>query len=584
MRPKVSFALVLAAVLGLLLVGLRVVASERAVAERAARGRLQTRVRETAKRLSTAAGGLLGRAEARDGAGIIAPDGHVLEPPEPVAFTSLRPLPGRDPEGDFYLQAAERALHVENDAPRARELWRVASKGDRDEIIRTLAYLRSAATLRRDHQTTSADVALRAGLALLTGDHLRSREALVARTLLHGASDALAADLARHLAGPDDVAARGLLRAAKLESHPKIIARNAELLRLDALRPHLAHVGATPRGARVAGDVLVAWVRRADGETAVVVEPLPAFGVGVRIAIEARTAVDDLVEETDAGPPLQPVRLRATASIDAIASEARERATWLIGALIVAVCGAVIAFLLADRAVRREAAATRAQAAFLTQVGHDLRTPLANIRLYSETLASGRVQDKGEAREFASIAAREAGRLAGMVDKVLDLGRLDAQSNGGLARCPIDLGELVSEVAAAHRPLLEQAGLRFDVGVAKEPLTVNGNADMLRGALGNLIENALRHAVDGGEVGVIASGDRERIEVRVEDRGPGLPPAIGPRIFERFVRGPGVTTRGTGLGLALVKEVISAHDGQVLATDRKGGGATFTLTFDRIEP
>src|SRR5262249_5941680 len=121
-------------------------------------------------------------------------------------------------------------------------------------------------------------------------------------------------------------------------------------------------------------------------------------------------------------------------------------------------------------------------------------------------------------------------------------------------------------------------------------LTVNGNDLRVTGdhaslatAFGNLIANALAHAASGGRTEIEARADGDSVEVRVSDRGPGLPPGLGERIFEPFVRGPHARPGGTGLGLALVREVAGAHGGRIVAHDREGGGATFTLRLPRSE-
>ena len=144
----------------------------------------------------------------------------------------------------------------------------------------------------------------------------------------------------------------------------------------------------------------------------------------------------------------------------------------------------------------------------------------------------------------------------------------------------IDVSRLISEVVAAHRPLLEDASMSVAIDVPEEPgPRVVGQSDALKGALGNLVENALAHAHAGRSIEIGAHVESSDVRLRVADRGPGLPAGLGSRVFERFVRGPRVTSRGCGLGLALVREVARAHGGEAVARDRDGGGAEFTLSL-----
>ncbi|MFG0318865.1 MAG: sensor histidine kinase, partial [Planctomycetota bacterium JB042] len=216
---------------------------------------------------------------------------------------------------------------------------------------------------------------------------------------------------------------------------------------------------------------------------------------------------------------------------------------------------------------------------FLQRVGHDLRTPLTLVRMYTETLAEGRVDDAAEAREFAGIAAREAGRLARMVDGVLDLSRLERPEAAGRA---LDVAALAESVVEAHRPLAEEAGLVLSLERAGDGAAdAVADADALRGAIGNLIENAIKHAPGGGAIDVRVEGDGASVRISVADRGPGFPPGGEDRMFERFVRGNDVRVPGTGLGLALVREVARRHGGDATARGRAGGGAEVELTLPR---
>jgi len=388
--------------------------------------------------------------------------------------------------------------------------------------------------------------------------------------------------------------ARGLYRAAAAPGRdPR--GRAAALFRLSALERRAGnadaaaallaeYLGAAPAEDRLSSESLIARAAalrpderleadllRVIGshDEALALGLLREAGLGDRAAIDARRAALARIDR------LRPFVAVARAAVDA---EARTRAALLGTALGVLVAGGGAALALSVRAARRAAAAARERSAFIAQVGHDLRTPLARIRLYAETLATGRVADPAEAREFASVALRESERLSGLVEKVLDLSRFES---GARAFRPerLDLRALSREVADSHRALFDREGMRL-IGPARgEPIPISADADALRGAIGNLLENALRHAAAGREAEVDAAIRSGRAEVSVLDRGPGIPPDLLPRLFARFVQGAERKAGGVGLGLALVREVAAAHRGTARAEPRAGGGAAFTISL-----
>ena len=487
---------------------------------------------------------------------------------------SLEPVQGRDPEGVFYLSEAEKAEARRGDGERARQLYGAAAGETRDDTVRALAHFRLAALGRReDAGEQEIATSLRASVSLLDDDGRRTREGLFARTLLADAEDApLIDDLLSCLGGPDGVIALGMLRqlGAAVEH---IDARHLDLERMSRLRRDLPRLGPGPSGARLLDGRLVAWQRAADGSLRLAETPVPDLPPGAAVG-SSPVALDKLSEEAlVASIP----RLRTVASVprSEVAAEANRRALVLGAALALLVAGGAFALWMTLRAARRVAAAARVRTAFVTQVGHDLRTPIANIRLYAETLAEGRVSDQ-EAAEFAGVAAREAARVSSMVEKILEVSRLD-QGPRRDAAAEVDVGVLLGDVVMAHRPLLEEAGIRVVVEVGDDPLLVSGWTDALKGALGNLVENVLKHGASGGVLELGAASVDGRVVIRVADRGPGLPPELGDRVFERFVRGPHTRAGGCGLGLALVREVAVAHHGDVDARDRDGGGVEFRM-------
>jgi signal transduction histidine kinase len=549
----------------------------RADPEAATRNELASWAREAAGRLDTAAARLLAVASSR-GPGVAHwKNGRFVSPPEPQKLAGLELPRGRDPEGEFYLAEADRAETRDADPDRARGLYRAAAAPDRDPACRSLALFRHAALERRAGRSDDAAKLDAAFLEALPADDRATREALVIRSLARPADDAFAADLLAHLAGGSDEVVRGLAAAAGLPGE-MLRRREEEVRRIERLRPMVPAADAPATGARVGHGLLCAWARTDDG-TFLAEGDLPALPPRVQV-IAVGATLDEREQVAERAPVSLIPDVQAAAAVprrEIAARATRERRTTLmLGALLLVGGGA--ALLLTQRAVRRELAATAARAHFIARVGHDLRTPLTLIRMYAETLAEGRVSDPAEARAFAGVAAREAGRLSRLAENVLDFSRAGARA---AERRPVDLARLAREVVDAWRPLLEEAGVRASVTAG--PATVRGDEEALRGALGNLLDNARGHAASGGVVEVAVQARDGRAEVHVRDRGPGVPAGMEERLFERFVRGPDARPRGAGLGLALVREVAAAHGGAARVGPREGGGADFTVELPLAE-
>jgi signal transduction histidine kinase len=216
-----------------------------------------------------------------------------------------------------------------------------------------------------------------------------------------------------------------------------------------------------------------------------------------------------------------------------------------------------------NRAASRIEALLRSHQSLLANASHELRSPLARLKM-----AVAMIEDSAPAQRDALKREIDAniGELDALVDEVLLASRLDA----GAAmprKSPIDLLALVAEEAA-----------RVRAGVEGEPLQVAGDERLLRRALRNLLENAQRYGGGAVDVSVQRNAAAEA-EVRVCDRGPGVPEAYRERIFEAFFRLPGHAERegGVGLGLALVRQIAQAHGGSVHCEPRDGGGSCFRL-------
>jgi signal transduction histidine kinase len=225
-----------------------------------------------------------------------------------------------------------------------------------------------------------------------------------------------------------------------------------------------------------------------------------------------------------------------------------------------------------DAARSETHAALERQREFVADASHELRTPLtsllANLELLSEELGD-------EQAETAEAALRSARRMRRLVGDLLLLARADARRVQ--PRGPTDLADVLIEAASELGPMAEDHELSIDA----RPAVVPGVRDDLHRLTLNLIENAARHTPAGTHIRA-ATGVQDGMAVlTVEDDGPGIPTELGPRVFDRFVRGaPG--TRGSGLGLAIVRAVAESHGGSVvLERPEAGEGARFVITIPR---
>jgi signal transduction histidine kinase len=235
--------------------------------------------------------------------------------------------------------------------------------------------------------------------------------------------------------------------------------------------------------------------------------------------------------------------------------------------------------IFAYRNVSSELALAKLKSDFVSNVSHELRTPLALIRLYAETLELGRISSADKHQEYYEIIRKESERLTSLINNILDFSRIEAGKKEYSFR-ETDVADLVRSTLESYRFEIEQNGFEFEQKIDNNlpPLTVDREA--IARSLLNLVNNAVKYSAGKKYLGVHLYRRGGSVNLEVEDHGIGIPPKEQLKIFEKFYRvgDPLVhNTKGSGLGLALVRHIVQAHGGQVAVESAPGRGSKFII-------
>ncbi|MGL4514588.1 MAG: sensor histidine kinase [Lacipirellulaceae bacterium] len=235
----------------------------------------------------------------------------------------------------------------------------------------------------------------------------------------------------------------------------------------------------------------------------------------------------------------------------------------------------------AVRDVTQQKLAEKSRDQFIDTATHELRTPLANIKAYAETLSTCDIGDVEQQKEFCNTINAEATRLARFVDDLLSISSLEVGSLG-VTRQNTDVRRLVEEAAEKVRPLARAKSLKFETSLAEKLGEASLDKDKVSSLLVNLLGNAAKYTPVGGTIALAAARKGETLEFEVRDTGVGIAADECERVFEKFFRSanPAVQDEvGTGLGLPLAREIARLHRGDVTLTSSLGEGSTFTVTL-----
>ena len=259
-----------------------------------------------------------------------------------------------------------------------------------------------------------------------------------------------------------------------------------------------------------------------------------------------------------------------------------------VGLTLLALITLLAAMWFLIRLARREMALAEMKSDFVSNVSHELKTPLALIRMFIETLESDRVPSDEKRKEYYSIIARESARLTSLIDNLLDFSRIDAGRKEYTFE-PIDVGLVLRETYEAYRLQMDEKQFEHSLAIEENLPAIQADRHAVSQALVNLIGNALKYSEDERYLAIEVTSDTRRnrrgVLISVHDRGIGISPEDRRHLFEGFFRADDERVRqrsGTGLGLALLKHFVDAHGGSLDVESRLVKGTTFRIFLPAI--
>jgi signal transduction histidine kinase len=268
-------------------------------------------------------------------------------------------------------------------------------------------------------------------------------------------------------------------------------------------------------------------------------------------------------------------------SVEALAESWVRRSFVLLGILSLMIIGGLI---LTKHIVSKEIAVAKLKSDFVSNVSHELRTPLALIRLYAETLELGRINTKEKKHQYYRIIRKESERLTALINNILDFSRIEAGRKEYEFR-ETDIANLVRNTLDSYRYQIEQQGFALEESIDEDLPAVRIDREAIARALVNLVNNALKYSKDDKYLGVKLYRDNGAVKLEVADHGIGIARRDQTKIFEKFYRAgdPLVhNTKGSGLGLSLVRHITEAHGGAIEVESSPGAGSKFIMSLPLV--
>ena len=270
------------------------------------------------------------------------------------------------------------------------------------------------------------------------------------------------------------------------------------------------------------------------------------------------------------------IKLRGT-TMEALGRHFMNSSFLVLGGLSLLLAGGI---WLTFRNVSRQMELARLKSDFVSNVSHELRTPLSLIRLYAETLEMGRVAEE-KRQEYFRIIRKESERLSAMINNILDFSRIEAGRKEYDFR-ETNIAELVRNTLDSYRDQIEQHGFTFEEEIAEDLPRLRVDREAIARSVLNLVNNAIKYSADQKFLRVSLYRDNGAVKLEVLDHGIGVPRGEQRKIFEKFYRSgdPLVhNTKGSGLGLSLVRHIVEAHQGEIRVESAPGEGSRFVITL-----
>jgi signal transduction histidine kinase len=266
------------------------------------------------------------------------------------------------------------------------------------------------------------------------------------------------------------------------------------------------------------------------------------------------------------------------------------REFWFGGLITASALASMVGLFAAWRASRRQERLAELKTNFVSSVSHELRSPIASVRLMAESLENGKVDGAAKQREYFHFIGLECRRLSSLIENILDFSRIE-QGRKQYEFEPTDIVSLVKQTVTTMRTYAEERGVKIEFDSASNgtsaalELVVDGRA--IQQALVNLFDNAIKHSAPGQVVSCsvglrpsTGTDTRQAVCITISDQGPGIPEGEHEKIFERFYRlGSELRreTQGVGIGLSIVKHIVEAHGGKVMVESKPGNGSRFVI-------
>ena len=274
------------------------------------------------------------------------------------------------------------------------------------------------------------------------------------------------------------------------------------------------------------------------------------------------------------------VGLKGT-NIDALA---RNSFLHSAGATVLVLIFLLFGMALIIRATDREARLAEAKSNFVSNVSHELKTPLSLLSLFSEILELGRVNSEQKKTEYYRIIRHESLRLNKMIDNILDFSKIEA-GRKAYVFAEGDMAEVIEKVLSSYRYQIINSGFDVQTNIQPDLPPVSIDRDAMEQAISNLLDNAIKYSRDVKQLSITLERRGSDLSIEIADEGIGIPRAEQAKVFEKFYRvGNGLVhdVKGSGLGLSLVKHIVEAHNGTVSVESEVGKGSRFTILLPLI--